>query len=50
VRVTNEGLVQFSGKSLLDAYERNGWITIMDPTEDEYWKLTPGPTSEYVKN
>ena len=40
--VTPEGLVQFSGLSLLDAYVRLGKVTIAEPpTSAPYWFLTP---------
>lgn len=36
--VLPEGLVQFSGKSLLDAYEANGVITVGDAPESGYFE------------
>jgi len=40
VVVLPEGLVQFSGKSLLDAYVRLGYTTIEEaPTDSSYWFL-----------
>lgn len=46
--VTPEGLVQFSGKSLLDAYVRLGYTTIEEPPSDQpYWFLTPDKNVEY---
>lgn len=39
-----DGLVQFSGKSLLDAYSENGVVKIADYPEGDYWELRPGPT------
>jgi len=48
VIVIPEGLVQFSGKSLLDAYVRLGIVQIAEPTESSYWRLDPGPTVQYV--
>lgn len=45
--VTPEGLVQFSGKSLLDAYVRLGLTTIANPPSDKaYYFLTPDKTVE----
>jgi uncharacterized membrane protein len=48
IKVLSEGLIQFSGKSLLDAYVRLGKTMIVDP-EPPYWFLEPGPKSTYVK-
>jgi len=49
VLVTSEGLVQFSGKSLLDAYVRLGYTQIVDPpTTESYWFLTPDKQVEYI--
>lgn len=48
--VLNEGLVQFSGKSLLDAYVANGAIKIGDRPNNGYFELNPGPTFKYVDN
>ncbi|MEI6690319.1 MAG: glycosyltransferase family 39 protein [bacterium] len=40
--VSPEGLIQFSGKSLLDAYVRLGLTTIEEPPKDKpYYFLTP---------
>lgn len=48
VIVTPEGLVQFSGKSLLDAYVRLGLTTIEEPpTSAPYYFLTPDKQVEY---
>lgn len=41
--VLPEGLVQFSGKSLLDAYVKNRVATIGDRPTNRYFELTPGP-------
>ena len=41
--VLPEGLVQFSGKSLLDAYVENGTVMIGDAPENNYFDLRPGP-------
>lgn len=38
-----EGLVQFSGKSLLDAYVANGRVKISDAVDGRYFELRPGP-------
>jgi hypothetical protein len=46
VKVVPEGLVQFSGRSLLDKYEALGLVEIKEPTEDTYWELNQGPTSK----
>ncbi|HEX7017981.1 MAG TPA: glycosyltransferase family 39 protein [Patescibacteria group bacterium] len=47
--VTPEGLIQFSGKSLLDSFVRTGEVTIAEPpTDAEYWYLEPGPKSRLV--
>ncbi|OGD85080.1 hypothetical protein A2696_02250 [Candidatus Curtissbacteria bacterium RIFCSPHIGHO2_01_FULL_41_13] len=43
--VLPEGLVQFSGKSLLDAYVANGVVRIDQAPSGRYFELTPGPTS-----
>ena len=42
--VLDEGIVQFSGKSLLDAYVANGTVKIMDSVTGSYFELRPGPT------
>lgn len=48
VQVSPEGLVQFSGKSLLDAFVRSGKVKIAQPLENEsYWFVEPGPKSRY---
>lgn len=47
VLVTPEGLVQFSGKSLLDAYVRLGLTKIEEPT-GEYWIIKPGPETLHI--
>lgn len=47
--VLSEGLVQFSGKSLLDAYVENGVVTIGDPPESGYFELRPGPDIRKVE-
>ncbi len=48
VRVVPAGLVQFSGKALLDAYERFGKVTV-GPVDEKvnYWLIEPGPKSSY---
>ena len=48
--VLDEGLVQFSGKSLLDAYVTNGAVTIDQAPEGRYFELRPGPTIETKSN
>lgn len=48
VKVLPEGLVQFSGKSLLDSFVRQGRTEITQPTESIYWLLSPGPMAEFV--
>lgn len=48
VQVLPLGLVQFSGKSLLDAFERQGRVRVAEVGEDEvYWLIEPGPKSEW---
>lgn len=48
VQVLPVGIVQFSGKSLLDAFVRQGKVKIAGPEEDEtYWLVEPGPKSSY---
>ena len=42
--VLPEGLVQFSGKSLLDAYVENGQVLIDQAPEKDYFELRPGPS------
>ena len=42
--VLSEGLVQFSGKSLLDAYAQKGLVTIDDYPKGRYYELRPGPS------
>jgi len=42
--VLSEGLVQFSGKSLLDAYAAKGTVTIDDYPKGRYYELRPGPS------
>lgn len=44
--VLPEGLVQYSGKSLLDAYVAGGVVKIADHPKGRYWQLTPGPSVE----
>lgn len=46
--ITPEGLVQFSGKSLLDAYVRLGYTKIEEPPSNSpYYFLTPDKQVEY---
>lgn len=48
VQVLPVGIVQFSGKSLLDAFVRVGRVKIEEPGEVEsYWLIEPGPKSSY---
>ncbi len=47
--VLPEGIVTFSGKSLLDAYVASGKVKITEDIEGRYFELTPGPTLE-IKN
>jgi len=42
--VLPEGLVQFSGKSLLDAYVNNGMVIIDQAPNKGYFELRPGPS------
>ena len=44
--VLPEGLVQFSGKSLLDAYAAKGIVRIDDYPNGRYYELRPGPSVE----
>jgi len=47
--ITPEGLVQFSGKSLLDAYVRLGYTKIeKPPTSTPYYFLTPEKEIKYI--
>ena len=41
-----EGLVQFSGKSLLDVYAQKGAVRIDDYPNGRYYELRPGPSME----
>lgn len=51
ILVSSEGLVQFSGKSLLDAYIRHGKTKIIDNfPEKPYWLIQPGPKVMLVTN
>jgi uncharacterized membrane protein len=47
VIILPEGLVQFSGKSLLDAYVANGTVEIGEAPDTNYFELTPGPKINY---
>lgn len=42
--VLPEGLIQHSGKSLLDAYAANGVVAIADKPESGFFELRPGPS------
>jgi len=44
--VLPEGLVQFSGKSLLDTYVLGGKVTISGEVDTKAYLMTPGPTVE----
>lgn len=48
VKVLPVGIIQFSGKSLLDAYVRLGKTEIVQP-EVPYWLLEPGPKITHVE-
>lgn len=49
VSVLPLGLVQFSGKSLLDSYERQGIVEVKEaPIGKNYWLFEPGPKSELI--
>ena len=48
--VLPEGLVQFSGKSLLDAYTANGVVKISDEISGRYFELRPGPSVRTVNS
>lgn len=51
VQVLPLGIVQFSGKSLLDAFVREGGVKIEAARENEtYWLVEPGPTSSLYKS
>lgn len=41
--VSSEGLVQFSGKSLLDALVKKDQVRISSPPAGDYWQAQPGP-------
>lgn len=45
--VLPEGLVQFSGKSLLDAYTENGAVIIGNAPDGGYFEALPGPEVKY---
>jgi len=48
VKVMPLGLVQSSGKSLLDKYEEKDLVEITEPAEGQaYWEFDQGPTSEF---
>lgn len=46
--VLPEGLVQFSGKSLLDAYSANGLVKVTDDVDGSYFEARPGPNVKKV--
>ena len=41
--VSEKGLVQFSGKSLLDAFVKQGRAEIGQPPKGRRWQIEPGP-------
>lgn len=47
--VLTEGIVQFSGKSLLDAYVASGAVAIGDYPTDGYFELRPGPSIQRME-
>ena len=48
VLVLEEGIVQSSGKALLDAYVRMNLVVVGKVPKDQfYWFIKPGPVSEY---
>lgn len=49
IKVLDEGIVQFSGKSLLDSYVRQSIVKIVDPPKSDYWFLEPGPKANLVQ-
>lgn len=48
--VLPEGLVQYSGKSLLDTYVKNGMVHVDKPPSGRYFELMPGPSVKIVEN
>jgi len=46
--VLPEGLVQYSGKSLLDAYVENDRVYVENAPVSRYFELTPGPNLKIV--
>lgn len=48
VIVLPDGLVQFSGKSLLDSYVQNDVVKIAQRPKGRFFELTPGPKLEIV--
>lgn len=47
--VLNQGLVQSSGKSLLDAYVANGRVKVVDSVSGSYFEFRPGQKIKYIK-
>lgn len=48
VKVVPIGLVQFSGRSLLDKYVEKGLVEIIEPSKGQaYWEFDQGPTSKF---
>ena len=51
VQVLPLGIVEFSGKSLLDAFVAKGEVKIQEPEANEsYWLIEPGPKSQFYEN
>jgi uncharacterized membrane protein len=51
VKVVPLGLVQFSGRSLLDKYEKKGLVEIVEPDPTQsYWEFDQGPTTKFHAN
>ncbi|GEM_PF-672627 len=48
--VLPEGLVQFSGKSLLDAYVASGAVTIKESVNGAFFYMTPGPNVKFLSD
>lgn len=46
ITVLNEGLVQFSGKSLLDTYSEDKIVTVGNAPTETYFYFEPGPKME----
>ena len=48
--VLPKGLVQFSGKSLLDAYAASGKVTIKENANGAFFYMTPGPNVKLLSD